>query len=93
MRMENVKNVCVIGVQDLDHKHGHLPLIIIEPVDYANTDKEAMKKEAMELCMENMELRSQPAGVVIIEEMLITPNLKNDHKALTEIYEHYNYRA
>lgn len=91
-RMDNVKNVCVIGVQDLDHEQGHLPLILIEPVDYAAADKEAMAKEALELCLENIELRSQPAGAVIVESIPVTPNLKNDVMKLTKQYEHYNYR-
>jgi long-chain acyl-CoA synthetase len=87
----DVKNCCVIPVQDMTHEQGELPLILAEPADEFKGDREVMRKEILDICKEGIEERSQPTGCEIIDKIPLTNNGKVDAKKLTEEYGHYDY--
>ena len=87
----DVKNCCVIAIQDMTHDQGELPLVIAEPVPEFMGDREDLRKEIMELCAKGIEERSQPADAVIVDVIPVTNNGKNDITVLGEKYGHYDY--
>jgi long-chain acyl-CoA synthetase len=87
----DVKNCCVVPIQDMTHEQGELPLILAEPADEFKGDRETMRKEILEICKEGIEERSQPAGCEIIDKIPMTNVGKVDVKKLTEEYRHYDY--
>ena len=87
----DVKNCCVVPIQDMTHEQGELPLVLAEPADEFKGDRETMRKEILEICKEGIEERSQPAGCEIIDKIPMTNVGKVDVKKLTEEYRNYDY--
>ncbi|NLD87290.1 MAG: acyl--CoA ligase [Clostridiales bacterium] len=91
MKHPSVKSCCVIGVKDMDHDQGQLPLILAEPIASFTGDKNELRMELLILCSENIEERSQPADAVILDVLPLTGLGKIDVKKLTDEYEFFNY--
>lgn len=92
LRHPAVENCAVIGVRDRNYSSCcHLPLICAELND-SNADKDTIRNELMQLCADNIEKRSMPAGVVFVDKIPLTGLMKNDYKALEAEYENYNYK-
>jgi long-chain acyl-CoA synthetase len=90
-RHDAVKNCCVIPIQDMTHDQGELPLVIAEPAEEFEGDREVLRKEILELCANGIEERSQPADCVIIDKVPITGNGKKDFKKLEEEFANFDY--
>jgi len=87
-RHKAVGTCAVVGIQDPDHAQGSVPLGIVElkhTLD-GEVDKEAIRRELLDLCDAECEERGKPADVVFIDEMLRTALNKNDYRRLTELY-------
>ena len=79
----------VIGIQDPDHAQGEVPLGLVtikSTIDHTTVDKEALRRELMELCCEKCEERGRPADILFIDEMLYTALHKHDYRKLKERY-------
>ena len=87
----DVKNCCVVAIQDRTHDQGEWPLVIAEPPEEFDGDPKELREEILELCAEGIEERSQPVGVVIVDKIPLTDFGKVDVKALSEEYKKYNY--
>ena len=87
----DVKNCCVVAIQDRTHDQGEWPLVIAEPPEEFDGDPAELREEILELCEDGIEERSQPVGVVIVDKIPLTDFGKVDVKALSEEYKHYNY--
>ncbi len=87
----DVKNCCVIAIQDMTHDQGELPLVIAEAAEEYKGSRDALVAEILETCKEGMEERSQPAGAVIIDEIPVTGNGKVNVQKLESEFGHYDY--
>lgn len=83
-----VSNSTVIGIKDINHVQGELPLVIVE-LKQGNNPSEKLRKTIYEYCCDNIEKRSIPYDVVIENTMPMTINGKVDISRLTQKY--YNY--
>ncbi|MBR5329294.1 MAG: acyl--CoA ligase [Firmicutes bacterium] len=94
-RHKSVGHCAVVGIPDLDHAQGEVPLGIIElksTLAEEDIDCEAIRQEIMATCNEVLEERGKPVDMVFIPEMLRTGLNKNDYRRLTELYKDYNYK-
>lgn len=93
-RHKAVGTCAVVGIPDLDHAQGEVPLGIIELKNTLgdDADKESIRREIMATCNEMLEERGKPVDMVFIPEMLRTGLNKNDYRRLTELYKDYNYK-
>ena len=90
MQHKAVNNCAVVPVRDKNHMQGEYPLICVE-ADCEQSERSAVAAEVLKLCKEQIELRSQPVGVVFVDAIPLTQSAKNDVKKLTEEYYNYNY--
>ena len=87
---DHVVNCAVIGVKDLDHRIGHMPLALVELEP--GCDKDAVRKELLKVCDEDVEDRGKPVDVIVVDSMPLTSMGKNDNIALEKIYGEYRYK-
>lgn len=92
LKNPHVNRAVVIGVKDQDHDQGCLPLIVAERREDAVIGDEDLKKQLLDLCKAEMELRSQPVGVEIVAQIPLTDINKNDFRALEERFADYQYK-
>lgn len=87
----DVKNCCVVAIQDRTHDQGEWPLVIAEPPEEFDGDPAELVQEILNLCAEGIEERSQPIDAVIVDKIPLTDVGKVDVKALSEEYKDYDY--
>ena len=91
---EDVKNVCVVGVNDLDHSQGQYPLVVVElEGDFTEEEKRAKCSDIFKQCDEVVEERGKPVAVVCVDKMPLTPMGKNDYRAIGKLYKDYDYKS
>ena len=90
MQHPSVENCVVIGIKDRQHDQGNLPLVVVQLNDglVGNND---LRKELLTLCQNEVELRSQPADVVFIDNIPATLLIKNDYRVLEDKFKDYDY--
>ncbi len=86
---KNVRNCCVIGVNDRGHGQGQYPLVLVELA--AGVDAKSACREIFKQCDEKLEERGKPVAVLPVEQIPITGAGKNDFKALERLYTSYDY--
>ena len=86
---KEVRNCCVIGVNDRGHSQGQYPLVIVALED--GIDKDAACKEIYDVCNEQLEERGRPVGVLAVDAIPLTGSGKNDYRALEEQYREFDY--
>lgn len=93
-RHKAVGACAVVGIPDPDHGQGQVPLGIVELKSTlgADADKEAIRREILELCDQVCEERGKPADVVFIDHMLHTALNKHDYRRLTAMYQDHQIR-
>lgn len=84
-----VRNCCVIGVNDLGHGQGQYPLVIVELDDA--TDSAAACRAIFDECMEKLEERGKPVAVLAVDKIPLTGSGKNDYRTLELEYGTYEY--
>ena len=92
MKHPSVANCAVIPVKDRHHEQGDQPLICVERSQDSRT-KEEITADILKMCREEIEQRSQPAGVVFVDKIPITDMAKNDYRKLESLFYHYNYQS
>ena len=90
MQHPAVRNCVAIAIKDREHAQGLLPLMIVELADKAQVG-EKMRAELKKHCLNEIELRSQPADVIFVDKIPLTQMAKNDYRALEKEYGDYNY--
>ena len=88
---EDVRNCCVIGVNDREHSQGQYPMVCVELAE--GIDREAVCREIYENCQERLEERGRPVAVMAIDQIPLTGAGKNDYRALEKEYRHFDYTA
>ncbi|MBR5329466.1 MAG: acyl--CoA ligase [Firmicutes bacterium] len=93
-RHKAVGHCAVVGIPDLDHAQGEVPLGIIELKSTleGEIDREAIRREIMITCNETLEERGKPVDMVFVDEIPRTGLNKNDYRKLRECYKNYNYK-
>lgn len=84
----DVRMVGVVPVRDRRYDQGNLPLVFVET---DAKDKEAVHDRVMKLLLENIPEDHWPAGVVVLDQLPLTPVGKVDIAKLTKDYEFYDY--
>ena len=88
-----IRECAVIGIQDPDHAQGEVPIGLVTLKDTAqDLDKEALRRELMQLCYEKCEERGRPSDIIFIDEMLYTGLHKHDYRKLKELYKDHQIR-
>ena len=90
MQHPAVRNCVAVAIRDREHPQGSLPLIVAELNEGFSGDG-AMRRELLDFCKQEIELRSQPADVVFVPEIPVTQIAKNDYRALEERFQTYEY--
>lgn len=87
-RHKAVGTCAVVGIPDKSRAQGQVPLGIVELKSTltGDVDKEAIRREIIDLCDELLEERGKPADITFIDEMLHTPMGKNDYRALSAMF-------
>ena len=88
---EDVRNCCVIGVNDREHSQGQYPMVLVELTAGAN--REAVCREIYDDCQARLEERGRPVAVVALDEIPLTGAMKNDYRALEIEFRKYDYLA
>jgi long-chain acyl-CoA synthetase len=88
---QDVRNCCVIGVNDREHSQGQYPMVLVELA--AGTDREAACREIFEDCQTRLEERGRPVAVVAIDQIPLTGAGKNDYRTLGKEYKTFDYLA
>lgn len=83
-----VRNCCAVGISDLTHGQGQVPLVMVELSD---CDKEAICQEIFNICNTQLEERGKPVGIVSIDNIPLTGMGKNDYRALEKMYVNFDY--
>lgn len=86
---ENVRNCCVIGVNDRGHGQGQYPLVLVELME--GTDAERACKVIFDDCMNRLEERGKPVAVLAVAEIPLTGMGKNDYRSLEKDYSNFDY--
>ena len=81
MQHEKVKNCVAVAIKDREHEQGDLPLIVVELADPKDKSDELLK-ELKEYVRHGIELRSQPADIVFVDEIPLTKVAKNDYMSM-----------
>lgn len=84
-----VRNCCVIGVNDLGHGQGQYPLVIVELDE--SVDRDDACREIFAECMTQLEERGKPVAVLAVDKIPLTGSGKNDYRALELEYGTYAY--
>ena len=93
-RHKAVGECAVVGIPDPAHAQGEVPLGIVKLKESASdADKDALRKELLDMCDELCEERGRPADIVFIPEMLYTGLNKHDYRRLTEQYKNHVIQA
>lgn len=82
MNNEKVKSCCTVGVADMAHSQGKLPIVFVVLNDDA--DAETVKRELFELCKKELPEYVQPLDFIFIDKMPLTPIGKIDYRSLEE---------
>lgn len=77
---DNVVSNCAVGIADIEHSQGKLPIVFAVLNDGANA--ETVKKELFELCKKELPEYVQPVDFIFIDKMPLTPIGKVDYRAL-----------
>lgn len=83
-----VRNCCAIGITDMTHGQGKVPLVLL---DLADCDKEATCREIFNICDTQLEERGKPVGIVSVDNIPLTGMGKNDYRALEKEYADFDY--
>lgn len=86
-----VHNCVAVAVRDRDHEQGYLPLMVVETESGVSGNDE-LRQTLLAHCRREIELRSQPADVIFVEKIPLTPICKNDYRALEKEFGEYDYR-
>lgn len=86
---KEVRNCCVIGVNDLGHGQGQYPLVLVELAD--GIDRSAACKDIFDECQEKLEERGKPVAVLTVDKIPLTGSGKNDYRSLELEYANYEY--
>lgn len=84
----NVRNCCAVGITDMTHGQGHVPLVLVELSD---CDKDAVCKEIFNVCDTQLEERGKPVGIVSVDNIPLTGMGKNDYRTLEKVYADFDY--
>ncbi len=90
-----VGECAVIGIEDPDHAQGEVPLGLVtikSTLNASTIDKEALRRELIDLCYEKCEERGRPADILFIDEMLYTGLHKHDYRKLKKLYGNHQIR-
>ena len=91
---DDVKNVCVVGVNDLDHSQGQYPLVVVQLEGaLSEEEKRAKCSDIFKQCDREVEERGKPVAVVAVDDMPLTPMGKNDYRAVGKKYKNYDYKS
>jgi acyl-CoA synthetase (AMP-forming)/AMP-acid ligase II len=85
----DVRNCCVIGVNDREHSQGQYPMVVVELM--AGTDRVAACREIYDDCQIQLEERGRPVAVVAVDEIPLTGAGKNDYRTLEKQYKTFDY--
>lgn len=83
-----VRNCCAIGITDMTHGQGKVPLVLLA---LADCDKEATCREIFNICDTQLEERGKPVGIVSVDNIPLTGMGKNDYRALEKEYADFDY--
>ena len=86
---DEVRNCCVIGVNDREHGQGQYPLVIVALAE--GVDEAAALQSIYDECQEKLEERGKPVAVLSVPSIPLTGSGKNDYRTLEEEYGEYNY--
>ena len=86
---KEVRNCCVIGVNDLGHGQGQYPLVLVELAD--GIDRSTACKDIFDECQEKLEERGKPVAVLAVDKIPLTGSGKNDYRSLELEYANYEY--
>ena len=86
---DDVRNCCVIGVNDLGHGQGQYPLVVVE-LD-PTVDRAAVCKEIFDHCQEQLEERGKPVAVLPIETIPLTGSGKVHYRDVEDKFSNYDY--
>ena len=81
-----VKRAVVVGVRDLSHEQGELPVAFVESY-YKNVNEEELKNQLYEICKESVTYYSMPIDYVLIDKFPETSRGKIDFRKLSDKYE------
>lgn len=84
-----VRNCCVVGVDDRERSQGQYPMVLVELND--GLDKAAVCKAIYEDCNARCEERGRPVAVVALDSIPLTNMGKNDYRTLEKQYKAYDY--
>ncbi len=84
----NVRNCCAVGITDMTHGQGHVPLVLVELSD---CDKDAVCKEIFNICDTQLEERGKPVGIVSVDNIPLTGMGKNDYRTLEKEYADFDH--
>ena len=84
----NVRNCCAVGITDMTHGQGQIPLVLVELSD---CDRDAVCKEIFNICNTQLEERGKPVGIVSVDNIPLTGMGKNDYRALEKAYADFDY--
>ena len=89
MEHPQVRNCCVVGIDDMGHGQGQYPLVVLETL--AGVDREDICKDVYLHCQEFLEERGRPVAVVAVDEIPLTGMGKNDYRTLEAQYKEFDY--
>ena len=84
---ESVTSCAVVGIKDLEHAQGMLPLAVVESNVDDELGLERVKTELYKLCETELERTASPYDIVFVEAMPHTGMGKIDYAKLAEDYE------
>lgn len=74
----NVAQCCVVGIPDIQHKNGQLPVAFVVPKTHESINEDTLKR----FCDSELVWRSRPVEYHIISALPLTGNGKIDYRAL-----------
>lgn len=86
---DDVRNCCVIGVDDRGHGQGQYPLVVVELSETA--ERNAVCKEIFADCQARLEERGKPVAVLAVDKIPLTGSGKNDYRTLEEEFGSFEY--
>lgn len=86
----NVRNCCAVGITDIEHGQGQVPLVL---VTLSDCDQNAVCKDIFNICDSQLEERGKPVGIVCVDEIPLTGMGKNDYRKLEKFYADFDYTS